>query len=222
MGDWTEYVVAFVAFFATHASPVRPPLRPWLVARLGQRGFTLAYSALSLAVLTWLIAAAGRAPHVPLWNWAPWQVHVPLVVMLPVCLILSFSIARPNPFSFGGARNDRFDPLRPGIVRWSRHPLLLALALWAAAHIVPNGDLAHVILFGTFAGFAIFGGRMIDGRKRRELPAEWKHLRLAVAGAPVLSWSTSGGTLVRLSMGTVLYATLLWLHPIIFGVSPIP
>ena len=116
-------------------------------------GFTLAYSALSLAVLTWVIGAAGRAPYVPLWQWAPWQNHVVLVVMALVCLLLALSIGRPNPFSFGGARNQDFDPHVPGIIRLHRHPLLLALGLWAFAHTLPNGDLAHVILFGVFGVF---------------------------------------------------------------------
>jgi uncharacterized membrane protein len=142
---WNEFAFAFAAFFLTHSIPIRPPLRPWAVARLGHAGFGIAYSALSLAVLAWLIAAAGRAPYVPLWDWAPWQNHVVLAVMLPVCVILSLAIARPNPFSFGGAQNDRFDPASPGIVRLTRHPLLLALGIWSAAHILPNGDLAHVI-----------------------------------------------------------------------------
>lgn len=219
---WLEFVAAYVVFFLSHSLPVRPPLRPWLQAHLGPSGFTLAYSALSLAVLAWLIGAAGRAPHVALWDWAPWQGHVPLTVMGAACLILALSIGRPNPFSFGGARNDLFDPARPGIGRWSRHPLLLALALWAAAHVVPNGDLAHVILFGTFAAFAVLGGRLIDRRKRREMGADWNRLRVAVEGAPLLSWRASKGTLVRLVAGIVLYATLLWVHPVLFGVSPLP
>lgn len=219
---WLEFVTAYVAFFLSHSLPVRPPLRPWLLASLGTPGFTLAYSALSLAVLAWLIGAAGRAPYVIQWDWAPWQVHVPLTVMGPACLILALSIGRPNPFSFGGAHNDRFDPQQPGIVRWSRHPLLLALALWAAAHVVPNGDLAHVILFGTFAAFALLGGRLIDARKRREMGAEWQRLRVAVAAAPLPFWRASGGTLARFVAGIVLYATLLWVHPILFGVSPLP
>ena len=219
---WVEFVMAYAVFFLSHSIPVRPPVRPWLQARLGGSGFTLVYSALSLAVLAWLIGAAGRAPHVIQWNWAPWQVLVPLAVMGPVCLILALSVARPNPFSFGGAQNDRFDPSRPGIVRWSRHPLLLALALWAAAHVLPNGDLAHVILFGTFAAFALVGGRLIDRRKRREMGAQWVRLQQAVAGAPFLSWRASGGTLARLMAGTALYATLIWVHPFLFGVSPLP
>ena len=220
---WTEYALAFAAFFLTHSLPIRPPLRPWLVARLGRQGFALAYSALSLAVLAWLIGAAGRAPFVPLWSWAPWQIHVPLVAMLPVCLILALAIARPNPFSFGGARNETFDPARPGIVRLSRHPLLLALAIWALAHIVPNGDLAHVLLFGTFALFALLGGRLVDRRKRREMGEDWARLDAARSAAPRLSPPQSWpGLVLRLSAGTGLYLALLRLHPWLFGVSPLP
>jgi uncharacterized membrane protein len=218
--DWGEYTLAFAAFFLTHSLPIRQPLRPWAVAKLGHAGFGIAYSALSLGMLTWLIVAAGRAPHVPLWEWAPWQNHVVLTVMLPVCLILTLAIARPNPFSFGGAHNDRFDPRHPGIVRLTRHPLLLALALWSAAHILPNGDLAHVILFSIFAGFAFIGGRLVDRRRQRELGQRWDDLRAAIAASPARSPLT-GNTQLRLSAGVGLYAGLIWLHPLVIGVDPL-
>lgn len=218
---WSEFASACAAFFLTHAIPVRPPVRPWVQRRLGTTGFTLAYSILSLGVLAWLIGAAGRAPHVPLWGWAAWQTWVPLVVMLPVCLILASSIAQPNPFSFGGARNDQFDPAQPGIVRWTRHPLLVALALWSAAHVVPNGDLAHVILFGTFAAFAVLGMWLIDRRTQRAMGADWHRLRIAVSNRPRLRGVVSGDTVLRLASGTVLYVALIWAHPILFGVSPL-
>lgn len=220
---WTEYAFAFAAFFLTHSLPIRPPLRPLLVARIGPRGFGLAYSALSLAVLVWLIGAAARAPFVPLWSWAPWQAFVPLTAMLPVCLVLAQAIARPNPFSFGGARNEAFDPARPGIVRFTRHPLLLALAVWALAHIVPNGDLSHVILFGTFALFALRGGRLVDRRKRREMGEDWARLDAERRRAPLLSQAVSWPKLAqRLGLGAGLYLGLLWSHPSLFGVSPLP
>jgi len=216
---WTEFATAFVVFFVSHSLPVRPPLRPALQAALGPRGFTLAYSALSLAVLAWLIGAAGRAPYVPLWDWAPWQVYVPLLTMLPVCLILALAIARPNPFSFGGARNGRFDPARPRIVRLHRHPLLLALALWAAAHAVPNGDLAHVMLFGTFAAFALLGMRLIDRRQQREIGPKWQELQAATVHAPF--WRPVA-PVSRLAIGATLFAGLIWLHRLVIGVSPLP
>lgn len=140
--------------------------------------------------------------------------------MLPVCLILALAIARPNPFFFAGAQNDRFDPARPGLMRLTRHPLLLALALWAGAHRLANGDLAHAILFGTSAGFALLGMRLIDRRRRREMGADWKQLDAARRHAPPrpISWP---GACLRLTLGGGLYATLLWLHPWLFGVSPL-
>lgn len=217
---WNEFAFAFAAFFLTHSIPIRPPLRPWAVARLGHAGFGIAYSALSLAVLAWLIAAAGRAPYVPLWDWAPWQNHVVLAVMLPVCVILSLAIARPNPFSFGGAQNDRFDPASPGIVRLTRHPLLLALGIWSAAHILPNGDLAHVILFGTFAGFAMLGGRLVDRRRQREMGQRWHDLRAALSECRA-SLSLTADTFLRLAAGLILYAGLIWLHLLVIGVDPL-
>jgi uncharacterized membrane protein len=219
---WTEFAVAFAMFFLSHAVPVRPPVRPWLDARLGPGGFTLAYSALSLGVLAWLIGAAGRAPTVILWDWAPWQNHVVLAAMVPVCLLLGLALGRPNPFSFGGARNAAFDPARAGIVRLTRHPLLLALAIWAAAHLAPNGDLAHVLLFGTFAAFAVVGGRLVDRRKARVLGAEGARLYLLSREAPVLAAFAGRETGLRLALGGFLYLGLLWLHPVLFGVSPVP
>jgi uncharacterized membrane protein len=219
---WAEFAAAVAAFFATHAVPVRPPLKPWLVARLGPRGFTLSYSALSLAVLVWVIGAAGRAPHVPLWPWAPWQAWMPPLAMAAVCLILALSIGRPNPFSFGGGDAARFDPARPGIVGWTRHPLLAALALWAAAHLIVNGDLAHVILFASFTTFALAGMPLVDRRKRREIGTAWETLREEMRAAPVLhrplSWP---GLCLRLLAAATLYAGLVAAHPYLFGVAPL-
>ncbi len=220
---WAEFTAALAVFFLSHAAPVRPPLRPRLEAILGARGFTLAYSALSLAVLVWLIAAAGRAPYVQLWVVAPWQAYVPLIAMLPACLILALAIARPNPFSFGGARAQDFDPARPGITRWMRHPMLVALALWAFAHLVPNGNLAHVLLFGLFGGFALLWGRLIDRRKRREMGDQWARLDAARRAGPLLPRPARPlGAALRLAAGVGLYWGLIAMHPYLFGVSPLP
>ncbi|WP_397541944.1 NnrU family protein [Roseovarius salis] len=219
--NWTEFILAFATFFLTHSLPIRPPLRPWLVARLGAAGFTLAYSVLSVTVLGWVIVAAGRAPYVPVWSYAPWQNHVPLAAMAGVFVLLALAAGRPNPFSFGGPGAARFDPARPGIVRITRHPLLLALALWALAHLVPNGDLAHVITFGVFGGFALLGMPLVTRRKKRELGPRWAALDAATrAAAPVpSSWAGAG---LRLITAAALYVGLLAAHPLLFGVSPLP
>lgn len=222
--EWSGFAMAFLVFFLSHSLPVRPPFRPFLVRVLGKTGFGLAYSALSVAVLAWLIVAAERVPFAPVWNWTPWQNHLVLAVMLPACLIVALSIGRPNPFSFGGARNAAFDPARPGIVRLARHPLLVALALWSGAHLVANGDLAHVLLFGTFFLFALFGGRLIDRRKRREMGQVWEPLWEEVLVQPLgeTLLRRSPETVLRVTLGVAVYAVLIVLHPIVIGVDPIP
>ena len=213
MAGWGEYAAAWAVFLLTHAIPVRPPARPLLVARLGAAGFGLAYSLLSVAVLAWLIGAAARARHVDLWPRAEWQNHVTLLAMAVACLILALAVGRPNPFSLGGARNDRFDPARPGIVGLIRHPVLAALMLWSLGHVAPNGDLAHVLMFGGFAGFALLGMAMIDRRKRREMGADvWRGL------LPVRTLRGSGSLPRVLAAGLALTG-LIALHPRVIGMA---
>lgn len=217
---WLGYAGVFAAFFATHSLPLRPAMRTRLVALMGRRGFGVAYSTLSIGMLALLIHAAGRAPYVMLWPTMPWHVHVVKWGMLLVCIVLALSLGRPNPFSFAGARNDRFDPARPGIVRILRHPVLAALALWARLHLLPNGDLAHVLLFGALGGFALLGRRLIDRRRRRELgAATWNDLRTRTRGAPFVHPPRSrSGLALRLLAAGVAYLALVLLHPLVIGV----
>lgn len=221
---WTGFAAVIVAFFVTHSIPVRPPVRRAIVARTGERGFTTLYSLLSLAMLSAVIIAAGHAPYVQLWSQAPWQNYVVIAGMFVVCMILAFAIGRPNPFSFGGARNDNFDPAHPGIVRWLRHPVLVALLGWSLLHILPNGNLAHVILFGIFAGFAGLGFRLIDARKRRMMPdGAWSRLYDATRNSAF--WprpADQTGAWVRALCGLAAFAILLSLHPVVIGVSAFP
>ncbi|MDR9484180.1 MAG: NnrU family protein [Sediminimonas sp.] len=222
MWGWAELTLSLLAFGVGHAVPVRPPVRAALVRQLGARGFTAAYSLLSVAILGWVIVAAGRAPHVPLWEWTPWRAAVPFVAMAAVCALLAFGAARPNPFSFGGRDDARFDPTRAGIIRWVRHPLLLALAIWALAHVIANGDLAHVAVFGLFAAFAVLGMWIVDRRKRRLMGAAWDDMRARLRAAPrvqrPLSWP---GAMLRLGVAVGVYGALLWGHGWFAGVVPV-
>ncbi|MCC5988891.1 MAG: NnrU family protein [Pararhodobacter sp.] len=216
MSGWGGYVAAWAFFLFTHAVPVRPPLRPWLVARLGQGGFTLAYSALSLAALAWLFVAAGRAPHVPLWPTPPMAHWLVLVAMVPACLLLALTLGRPNPLSFAGARNHAFDPARPGLEKHIRHPVLAALLIWALAHLAVNGDLAHALMFGGFALFAALGMAMIDRRRRREMgPDRWR-AQIAQMRAARMNLPPAAG--MRVLVGLAALAALVALHEWLSGV----
>lgn len=215
MTAWLELAIAYAAFVAAHAIPTRPPVRRRLTVLLGDRAYLWLYSAGSLLLLWWLIAAAVRAPYVPLWDQAPWQRWLVLLATAQACLLVAFAVGRPNPFSFGGSNPSRYDPERPGIIGLTRHPLLWAVALWAGAHLLANGDAAHALLFGGFLAMALGGIAMLDRRSRVRLGAAWP--RLAVRRLP--RWQSGDG--LRLLAAALLLAGLLLAHPVVIGVDPL-
>lgn len=230
MSGWIEFVAAFAVFFASHAIPPRTGVRSYLTARLGAGMYLAIYIALSLVLLYWLIVAAGRAPYVELWAPAPWTRLMPNLLMPVACLLFAFGAAAANPLSFGGRRTERFDPERPGMAALTRHPILAGFALWAVGHLVANGDLAHVILFGLFLLMAIGGMFALDKRKKRVFGEdEWVRLAANTSLASVgpgslgrFARSLGPGDLIRLVAAIALYVVLLGLHPSVIGVSPLP
>lgn len=230
MSGWAELVAAGVMFLATHLVPARLGVRRRIVAHVGERPYVLVYSVVSLAALAWLIRASGRAPFVPLWDWAPWQTWIPIVVMPLVCLLAVFGLGARNPLSLGGRSNAGFDPREPGVVGVTRHPLLWAIMLWGVAHIIPNGDLAHVLLFGTFALSSLAAIVSIDRRQQRRLGIpEWRRLAGRTSLVPLgalLSGRWRPKTVHldagRLAAAIALYLALLLLHGQMIGVSPLP
>jgi uncharacterized membrane protein len=108
--------------------------------------------------------------------------------------------------------------------------LLPAIVLWSASHAVPNGDLAHVLLFGTFALGGGLGMLAIDRRMRRSMePEQWQHLAARTSvlpGAALLAgrWRPDLRQLSwrRLALAALLYASLVLLHQPVIGVSPDP
>jgi uncharacterized membrane protein len=230
---WLEMAAAFVLFLALHSLPARPAVRGRLVAALGERGYLAVYSLTSLLALAWLFSAAGRAPYVELWPFAPWQLWIPNVAMPPACLLVAFGVAAPNPLSFGGRSPECFDPDRPGIAGITRHPLLWAFLLWSTSHMVPNGNLAHVLLFGGFSIFALLGMIAIDARLRKMLGSEqWTRLARRTSLVPLAAllggrWRPSlqrpePELALRLLAAAALYGLLIALHEPVIGVPPTP
>jgi uncharacterized membrane protein len=227
---WNELILAFALFLLSHIIPARPSVRAWFVRHIGKAVYLGAYSALSIFLFGWLIAAVSRAPYVPLWQFAPWQMWIPNIAMPFVCLLLASGIAAPNPLSAASYNDDAFDPDHPGIVGVTRHPALWAAALWASAHAVPNGDLAHALSFGVFGAFSLLGMLAIDARKQRVLGTiEWRRLSHRTSLVPLVAlvggrWRPSFRkiSLFRLVAAIGLYLGLFALHQPVIGVSPFP
>lgn len=226
MFGWTEFILAFTAFLAAHVIPMRPALKSRLIAVLGRAGYIVAFSLLSLGLLYWLLMAAGRAPFIQLWPQAQWQRWLVNLAVPVAILLVVFAVGVRNPFSFGG-KADGFDADHPGIIGLTRHPLMWAFAFWAGAHLLANGDLAHVILFGFLLAFALSGIWGAEARARRALPdfdrlaahtSLWPGVALAQGRWRPQGWPS----ILRLLVAVLIWAGLLHLHAPLIGLSPLP
>ncbi|MBN7786488.1 hypothetical protein JYP51_16290 [Ponticoccus gilvus] len=225
MTGWTEYTAALALFAASHFIPRLGGLRDRLIGAVGRPVYFSVYGILSLGLLVWLISAAGRAPHVELWPQLPWTRWVPNLAMPIAVLLITCGAGMAQPFTLGG-RKGAFDPANPGFAAVSRHPLFLALAVWAGAHLLPNGDLAHVILFGSFTAMALLAIPAFDAEARRIVGPG------VLAQTPLFSlrpladrdWRAANlrPLLVRGAIGLMLWQGSLHLHRLVIGVSPFP
>lgn len=214
----------------THFGISSTPLRAALVGRLGEKPYLGLYSLVSALAFWWLVAAYKAAPHVPVWPPAGGLAWVP-VLLVPVALFLLVAgLSTPNPTSVGQEKlltGDR-EPVR-GILRVTRNPFLWGVGLWAVAHMVPNGDLASLILFGTLALLALGGSVLIDAKLARRLGAAWDRYAARTSNLPFAAILAGRQSLVwreigwwRPALALLLYGGLLHLHRTLFGVSPLP
>jgi len=198
-------------------------LRDRMIGRFGRAPYLAGYSALSIALLAWLISAAWRAPYVALWHPSAATAAVPLIAMLPACLLIAGAALRPNPLSVSFVGGDT-DPENPGVLALTRHPILWGFLLWSASHAVANGDVVGTIMFGGLAAFSVVGMRILENRARQRMsPESWERATAIAAGPlPTRLWrAASPRTAIEVLAGTVFYALLLWAHPVLFGVDPL-
>lgn len=229
--DWIELALAMGLFMVSHRLPAALGVKGRLLATLGPRLYIGLFSALSLGLLAWVIVAAGRAPHLPLWDpmgWHRWAVNI----AMPLAVILAaLGTAAPNPFAFEG-RATGFDPARPGIAGLTRQPLLWALALWSGSHLLANGDLAHVLVFAPFLALSLLGMPVVEARRRRAMgAAAWERASARTGLLPCAAlltgrWRPAPGLTpalgLRLALGLTLWAALWHLHAPLIGLSPAP
>ena len=173
----TLLVAGLALFFALHLIPSVPPLRAALVAGMGERAYRGVFSLVALASLAMVVWGFSTAPFEPVYTPPGWGRHAAMGVV-PVALVLFAAANMPTH-------------IRAAL----RHPMLLGLALWAIAHLLANGDLRSIVLFGGFAGFAVLATLGAVARARR--PAAGKAPRLVMDAAAVAGGLVAAGLLVR-------------------------
>ena len=224
----TSLALAAAAFVLVHVGVSGTRLRDRLVAALGLRAYMVSFSVASVAVLVWLVNAYRVADYAPTWGQVEWWKPVMIALMLPAFALVVIGLLTPTPTAVGAeALVDR--PPR-GMVRITRHPFLMGVALWAALHLVGNGDWASLLFFGALFVVAAAGAPSIDAKRRRALgPARWdafaRHTSIlpfgaVLSGRATLSLPEIGAW--RPAVAVLLYVLMLGGHAHLFGVSPFP
>lgn len=214
---------ATAAFVVTHFLS-STPLRGAVADALGERAWIGIYSLVAFATIGAMAWAYGRAPVAPLW---PGLRHLPSVVMPVALLLLVGGLMSRNPTAVmqQGALKSA-EPAR-GMIRVTRHPVMWAIGLWAAAHALARGDLASLIFFGGFLLVAALGTVLIDARKSRAMPEDWRRFAAVTSNVPFAAIAGGRQRLALREIGAktlvvalIAYAALFALHPYVFGARP--
>jgi uncharacterized membrane protein len=229
MNDWLNFALSLAAFLSSHIIPRIGGLRDRLIAKLGRQIYFSLYGALSLVLFAWVIVAVGAAPRVEIWPQYPWMRWIPNLAMPLVFVLVFCGLGLRCPNTLGSKQGAEFDPSDPGIAAVSRHPLLLALLIWAGAHLVVNGELAHVILFGTFASFPLIAMWGFDRKSARLMGKDAETFFAQTSWLSFMPlvhrhWLRQNASALapRCLLGLLCWAALLPLHEAVIGAWPFP
>lgn len=191
----TLLILGLVLFLGAHGFTMARGPRAALVGRLGEGGFKGLYSLVSLVgfvLIIWGYGAYRASGYVPVWEPPAALAHLGLLLNLPIFILLAAA----------------YTP--PGLIKAkAKHPMLLAVKLWATAHLLANGDLGSILVFGGFLVWAVLARISL---KRRP----------GVAPIPPAAGWTQSDTIATVA-GLALYGVFVfWLHAYLIGVSPLP
>lgn len=184
-------IAGLFLFLATHLLPSVPSLRNSLQAKLGALPYKLLFSVLTIVGLVLIVKGLRVAPFEALYTPPTWGRHPAMLLMLFAVYFFLSNTALPAPSS---------------AKTWTAHPVNWAVILWASAHLLANGDVAHVVLFGSLAAFAIIS--IVSGNKRGQQPQEQRPPLIAEA--------------LTLAFTLIVYGGLVWGHAYFTGMPLIP
>jgi uncharacterized membrane protein len=219
-------ILAALSWLGIHIGVAGTPLRDMLVTRIGEGPFRGLFSLLSILGIVFLVWSWSAARTTPLWYAPAWLRWVLVAVMLVAFVLFVASVSQRNPTMVSGETAMAQPPV--GIYRVTRHPMLWSFALWAAVHIIGNGDSAAIVFFGTFLVTALVGMPSIDAKLARRDPAQWRALSAATSIVPFAAIAQGRNRFVPREIGrlspliaVVAWAVVLHFHPWLFGVAPV-
>jgi uncharacterized membrane protein len=183
----TLLIVGIIAFLGLHFLPAFPHMREGLIERVGKNAYRGVFSLLSLVSFALLVWGFAVAPVIQVWTPPPWTRWVAIVLMLPAFILLVAAYV-------------------PGQIKARvKNPFLIAIKIWALAHLIANGDLASIILFGSFLAYAVCDRIALKHRQPTAL--------VETPGA-----GSARNDMIAVVFGVLIFVVfLIWLHPLLIG-----
>lgn len=192
----TLLILGLVIFLGTHGFSMARGSRAALIARVGEGPYKGLYSLVSLIGIVLIAVGYGQYRangYIPVWEPPVWTRHLALLLVW-IAFICIFAAYLPGHIK---AR--------------LKHPMLAGVKIWAFAHLLANGDLGSILLFGSILVWAVLAR---ISAKRRDVAAEH-----GGTAAPA-GWRND---MLAVLVGTVGYLVfVLWLHPWLIGVPVLP
>jgi uncharacterized membrane protein len=187
----TLLVLGLVLFLGIHSVAIVAPAWRDAQAARNDKAWKAIYTVIAIAGFVLIVYGYGMARQTPELLYAPptWMRHLALLLLVPVFPLLLAAYL-------------------PGRIKTAtKHPMLAATKLWALAHLMSNGTLADVLLFGGFLVWAVADRISLKRRPARPVP-----------GAP----PSAANDLIAIVGGLALYGLFVWqVHAWLIGVSPI-
>lgn len=183
-------ILGLVLFLGVHVLTSLRELRASLVNAMGEGAYKGVYSLVSaagLALIVWGFAHYRATGWIDVWTPPTAFKHITVALMLPAVILVAASYIRGR------------------IYTTLKHPMLAGIKLWAAAHLLANGDLGSIVLFGSFLAWAVYDRISLKHR--------------ADAGALPIPVGGPGNDVIAVAVGVVVYLALAFaFHPLVIGV----
>jgi uncharacterized membrane protein len=183
-------ILGLALFLGAHTFTTQRELRAKAIAATGESIYKMGYALVSLAglaLVVWGFAQYRATGWIEIWSPPTALKHLNVALMLPAVILVVAAY------------------LRGRIYTAVKHPMLAGVKLWAFGHLLANGDLGGIILFGSFLGWAVYDRISL---KRRADP-----------GSPPIPVGGLTNDLIAIVVGIVIYLALAFaFHPVVIGI----
>ena len=188
------FILGLIMFFGIHMLPFYPEYRALLIEKIdndridGEGLYKVIFAVISLLGLIFIGIGKGSMEFIGLWN-TPIFFRYITVVLIPVAFILMVAAYTPN-----------------NIKRYVPHPMLTGVIIWGATHMMVNGDVAAIILFGSFVIYSVVAIKLANRRQYDKNSEQDTHEKIPVVKDAIV-----------IGIAMLGFLLLLWLHKPLFG-----